>query len=88
MHFSHDEQQAIWGIVASVLHLGNCGFDDKSSDSTTPCQIVNKESLKVAARLLGVNDDELAMAFCFRVRVIGTQSIKSKLTKADCLALR
>ena len=88
MHFSLEEQQAIWGIVAALLHLGNCSFEDKSSDNTTPCQIINKEGLKVAARLLGVNEDELAMAFCFRVRVIGVQSIKSKLSKSDCMSLR
>jgi myosin protein heavy chain len=54
--FSNEEIDNIQSAVAAILHLGNCTFvDDEDEHSTLP----NKEPIKLASRLLGVDQERL-----------------------------
>ena len=88
MNFASLEKSTIWKIIASVLHIGNINFDDKSFDDDAGCLIVNQQNLKSVAALLNINYESLAEALVTKYRVIANQQIKSKLSKVDCCSLR
>ena len=71
MKFSEGEQDGIWKIVATVLHLGNLGYDDKNLDNNTPCSVLNDNHLISISKLLGSNLDNLRDGLLKKTREIG-----------------
>ncbi|XP_012567832.1 myosin-8 isoform X2 [Cicer arietinum] len=67
-----DEQDAIFRIVAAVLHLGNIEFVkavDEGTDSSKPKDERSYFHLKTAAELLMCDEKSLEDSFCKRVMV-------------------
>ncbi|EDW50033.1 unconventional myosin IC isoform X1 [Drosophila sechellia] len=60
--FSKEEQREIFGIVASILHLGNVGFTEVEGNA----KVNSRDLVVTAARLLGVNASELEAALTHR----------------------
>lgn len=90
MKINYQEIQSIWSLVATVLHLGNIGFDEKGYDSQTnnPCAITNAENFKKIAQLLAVSENHLEEALTHKTRKINNNIYKTAIAKNDCLDIR
>ncbi|KAK0170717.1 hypothetical protein PV328_008530 [Microctonus aethiopoides] len=62
VELSQHEQDNLFAIVASILHMGNVGFTENEGEA----QILKPESVKAVASLLGCDIQELAKAFTHR----------------------
>ncbi|XP_047151066.1 myosin-7-like, partial [Vigna umbellata] len=79
---SGDEQDAIFRIVAAVLHLGNIEFIKGSEDELDSSQPKDEKSiyhLKTAAELLMCDEKSLEDSFCKRVMVTRGDTITKSL---------
>ncbi|XLR05925.1 hypothetical protein S83_072123 [Arachis hypogaea] len=77
-----NEQDAIFRIVAAVLHLGNIEFvkgDDDETDSSQPKDDKSRFHLKTAAELLMCDEKSLEDSFCKRVMVTRGDKITKSL---------
>ncbi|XP_076892183.1 myosin-6-like [Bidens hawaiensis] len=75
-----NEQEAIFRIVAAILHLGNIEFiKDKEPDSSKPKDDQSNYHLKTAAELFMCDEAALLDSFCKRVIVTRDESIKKSL---------
>ncbi|XP_057445257.1 myosin-6-like isoform X2 [Lotus japonicus] len=75
---SSDEQDAIFRIVAAVLHLGNIEFIkgvNDEMDSSEPKDEKSRFHLKTAAELLMCDESSLEDSFCKRVMVTRGEAI-------------
>ena len=89
MKFAVEEIDATWNIVSSVLHFGNIQYDDSTLDNAHPCTIIQKNNeLHLISQLLGVNFTDFNESLLYKSRKIGTQLIKSELSKIDCISFR
>ena len=62
------EQDAVFQLVATVLHLGNLNFTEAGEHDSSKVIDAAATSLEAAARLLGVPPDSLARALTTRTR--------------------
>ncbi|KAG9160818.1 hypothetical protein Leryth_008662 [Lithospermum erythrorhizon] len=77
---SQEEQEAIFRVVASVLHLGNIDFaKGKEVDSSAPKDEKSRFHLKTAAELLKCDPVALEDALCKRVMITPEEVIKRSL---------
>ncbi|CAG0907808.1 unnamed protein product, partial [Cyprideis torosa] len=66
---SDQDRMCIYTVVAAVLHLGNITFEDNPEDTRGGGKVSpsSAESLATAAKLLGVEGEELQQALLARV---------------------
>ncbi|XP_073223667.1 myosin-9-like isoform X2 [Cicer arietinum] len=77
---SQTDQEAIFRVVAAILHLGNIDFaKGKEIDSSVPKDDKAKFHLKIAAELLMCDADALEDALCKRVMITPEEVIKRSL---------
>ncbi|GAV66769.1 Myosin_head domain-containing protein/IQ domain-containing protein/DIL domain-containing protein/Myosin_N domain-containing protein [Cephalotus follicularis] len=77
---SEKEQEAIFRVVASILHLGNIEFaKGKEIDSSVPKDDKAKIHLKTTAELLMCDPQALEDALCKRVMITPEEVIKRSL---------
>ncbi|KAJ6810054.1 myosin-6-like [Iris pallida] len=73
---SSDEQDAIFRIVAAILHLGNIEFcDGKEFDSSVPKDEKSRFHLKTAAELFMCDEKALEDSLCKRIIVTRDENI-------------
>ena len=63
-----EEQDAVWQLVAVVLHLGNLDFREGEEQDSSVVSEPAVEHLDAAARLLGTQSDVLSKALTTRTR--------------------
>lgn len=71
LNFTNDECEAIWKILASILHLGNVEFLYDSNSDTNQIHSSSKNTIRTMAQLLQVNEAELSKTLCQRVIAAG-----------------
>ncbi|CAA7049436.1 unnamed protein product [Microthlaspi erraticum] len=77
---SSEEQDAIFRIVAAILHLGNIEFEKgEESDAAEPKDDKSRFHLKVAAELFMCDEKALEDSLCKRVMVTRGESITKSL---------
>ncbi|PON46080.1 Myosin [Parasponia andersonii] len=77
---SAKEQEAIFRVIAAILHLGNIEFTKgKEIDSSVPKDDKAKFHLKMTAELLMCDADALEDALCKRVMITPEEVIKRSL---------
>ncbi|XP_052193140.1 myosin-11-like [Diospyros lotus] len=77
---SEKEQEAIFRVIAAILHLGNIDFSKgKEIDSSVPKDDKSKFHLKTAAELLMCDPLGLEDALCKRVMITPEEVIKRSL---------
>ncbi|KAK3104099.1 hypothetical protein FSP39_024410 [Pinctada imbricata] len=81
MGFSFGHAEALWKIVAAVLHLGNLQYE--AEDDHDMAGITDKTLLGNIAKLLSVTDEELTKALCCRVIAAGGQVVEKQLTTKE-----
>ncbi|KAK9844720.1 hypothetical protein WJX74_005896 [Apatococcus lobatus] len=86
-----EEQDAVWQLVAVVLHLGNLQFTEGEEDSSRVSEPA-VEHLEAAARLLGTRPDTLVKALTTRTRqtpdgpIVSPIDVKAAVDNRDSLA--
>lgn len=75
LQFSEPEMDSVFRLIAAILHMGNIEFKPISPDDESKSVIVNKEEVKIAARLLKVDPADLDRAFLTRIMEIKVPSI-------------
>ncbi|XP_056848469.1 myosin-9 [Raphanus sativus] len=86
---SEKEQEAIFRVVAAILHIGNIEFTKgKEVDSSVPKDDKAKFHLKTAAELLMCDLKALEDALCKRVMVTPEEVIKRSLDPESALTSR
>ena len=63
-----DEQDAVFQLVATVLHLGNLEFTEAGEHDSSQVIQASAGALEAAATLLGVQTDGLSRALTTRTR--------------------
>lgn len=63
-----DEQNAVFQLVATVLHLGNLEFEEAGEHDSSKLMESAADALQAAASLLGTSADGLARALTTRTR--------------------
>ncbi|TKW31663.1 hypothetical protein SEVIR_2G120600v4 [Setaria viridis] len=77
---SSDEQDAIFRVVAAILHLGNVEFSEGSeADSSVPKDEKSQFHLKTAAELFMCDEKALEESLCKRVMATRGESIVKNL---------
>ncbi|CAA3019655.1 myosin-6 isoform X1 [Olea europaea subsp. europaea] len=77
---SSDEQDAIFRVVAAILHLGNIEFSKESeTDASEPKDDQSRFHLKTAAELFMCDEKSLEDSLCKRVIVTRDESITKSL---------
>ncbi|KAK0599291.1 hypothetical protein LWI29_004008 [Acer saccharum] len=86
---SAKDQDAIFRVVASILHLGNIEFTKgKEVDSSVPKDDTAKFHLKMASELLMCDSVALEDALCKRVMITPEEVIKRSLDPQSALVSR
>ncbi|KAL8551915.1 hypothetical protein ACS0TY_000820 [Phlomoides rotata] len=86
---SKAEQEAIFRVVAAVLHIGNIDFGKgKEIDSSVPKDNKSKFHLKTTAELLMCDPVALEDALCKRVMITPEEVIKRSLDPLSALVSR
>ncbi|KAL8500655.1 hypothetical protein ACS0TY_020292 [Phlomoides rotata] len=86
---NQDEQEAIFSVVAAILHMGNIEFRKGSEmDSSTLKDEKSKYHLQTAAELLKCNEKALEDSLCKRVIVTPDGSITKPLDPAAAITSR
>ncbi len=70
LSFSEQEIDSVFQLVAAILHMGNIEFKPISAEDDSKSQIANKETVKIASSLLGVEPAELERALTYRLMEI------------------
>ncbi|XVE72980.1 hypothetical protein DITRI_Ditri11bG0081300 [Diplodiscus trichospermus] len=76
---SENEQDAIFRIVAAILHLGNIAFAKGEEDSSILQDDKSKFHLQMTAELLMCDPQALEVALCKRVMITPEEVIKRSL---------
>ncbi|KAK4425365.1 Myosin-8 [Sesamum alatum] len=86
---SSDEQDAIFRVVAAILHLGNIEFSKTSDgDASQPKDDQSRFHLKTSAELLMCNEKALEDSLCKRVMVTRDETITKSLNPNDAAVSR
>lgn len=85
IEISASEQQEIFEIVASVLHMGNVGFAEDESGQAT---ILKPESVAAVAKLLGCSTDRMAAALTHRTIEARGECVTSPLSRETAIYAR
>ncbi|XP_009077192.1 PREDICTED: unconventional myosin-XV-like, partial [Acanthisitta chloris] len=73
--FSMDEQNSIFRILSSVLHLGNVYFEKYETDCQEIAMVVSAAEIRTVAELLQVSPEGLQKAITFKV----TETLREKI---------
>ncbi|ELV14015.1 Myosin-XV [Tupaia chinensis] len=69
--FGSEDQDSIFRILASILHLGNVYFEKYETDAQEVASVVSAREIQAAAELLQVSPEGLQKAITFKVTSSG-----------------
>uniref|UniRef100_A0A8C8AR78 Myosin XVA n=1 Tax=Otus sunia TaxID=257818 RepID=A0A8C8AR78_9STRI len=75
LSFSVEEQNSIFRILSSVLHLGNVYFEKYETDCQEVATVVSAAEIRTVAELLQVSPEGLQKAITFKV----TETLREKI---------
>lgn len=84
IELTEQEQEDIFAIVASVLHMGNVGFTEEEGQA----QILKPECVEAVSKLLGCKTSNLARAFTHRTIDARGDVVTSPLTREMAIYAR
>ncbi|MEJ1273028.1 developmentally regulated GTP binding protein 2 [Cricetulus griseus] len=73
--FTSEDQDSIFRILASILHLGNVYFEKHETDAQEVASVVSAREIQAVAELLQVSPEGLQKAITFKV----TETIREKI---------
>ncbi|NXP85535.1 MYO15 protein, partial [Passerina amoena] len=88
LNFSVDEQNSIFRILSSVLHLGNVYFEKYETDCQEIATVVSATEIRTVAELLQVSPEGLQKAITFKVTETQREKIFTPLTVESAVDAR
>ncbi|XP_006875611.1 PREDICTED: unconventional myosin-XV [Chrysochloris asiatica] len=73
--FSSEDQDSIFRILASILHLGNVYFEKYETDAQEVASVVSAREIQAVAELLQISPEGLQKAITFKV----TETLREKI---------
>lgn len=80
--FSEKEQDSLLQIIATILHLGNVGFEEENGIAHISKDAKTQEAVKNAANLLGHPIEKISKALTKKTIEAGGRHIETNLNKA------
>ncbi|XP_015498860.1 unconventional myosin-XV [Parus major] len=88
LNFSVEEQNSIFRILSSVLHLGNVYFEKYETDCQEIATVVSATEIRTVAELLQVSPEGLQKAITFKVTETQREKIFTPLTVESAVDAR
>lgn len=85
--FSGEDQDSIFRILASILHLGNVYFEKYETDAQEVASVVSAREIQAVAELLQISPEGLQKAITFKVtrpRPSPGDNAREDLHPSDC----
>ncbi|KAH0632038.1 hypothetical protein JD844_020062 [Phrynosoma platyrhinos] len=71
LHFTPHDQDSIFRILSSILHLGNVYFEKYETDFQEVASVVSAREIRVVAELLQISPEGLQRSITYKVTVSG-----------------
>ncbi|XP_066530593.1 unconventional myosin-XV [Hoplias malabaricus] len=88
LHFNVDDQNGIFRILSSILHLGNVFFERYETDSQEMASVVSAQEIRVVAELLQISPEALQKSITFKVTETMREKIYTPLTVESAVDAR
>ncbi|XP_067390295.1 unconventional myosin-XV [Emydura macquarii macquarii] len=75
LNFSTEDQDSIFRILSSILHLGNVYFEKYETDCQEVASVVSAREIRVVAELLQISPEGLQKSITFKV----TETLREKI---------
>ncbi|KAB1266477.1 Unconventional myosin-XV [Camelus dromedarius] len=86
--FSGEDQDSIFRILASILHLGNVYFEKYETDAQEVASVVSAREIQAVAELLQISPEGLQKAITFKVTETMREKIFTPLTVESAVDAR
>ncbi|KAM4603322.1 unconventional myosin-XV [Polymixia lowei] len=86
--FTAEEQNSIYRLLSSVLHLGNVYFQPHQAEGQEVATVVSAQEIRVVAELLQVSPDGLQKAVTFKLTDTVREKIYTPLTVESAVDAR
>ncbi|KAM5262806.1 unconventional myosin-XV [Ctenodactylus gundi] len=86
--FSSEDQDSIFRILASILHLGNVYFEKYEADAQEVASVVSAREIQAVAELLQISPEALQKAITFKVTETMQEKIFTPLTVESAVDAR
>ncbi|XP_058497652.1 unconventional myosin-XV-like [Solea solea] len=86
--FTPEEQNGIYRLLSSVLHLGNVYFQPHQAEGQEAASVVSAQEIRVVAELLQVSPDGLQKSVTFKLTDTVREKIYSPLTVESAVDAR
>ncbi|XP_068102481.1 unconventional myosin-XV [Hyperolius riggenbachi] len=80
LSFSMEEQDSIFRILSSILHMGNVYFEKYETESQEVASVVSASEIRVVSELLQISHEELQRAITYKVTETMREKIYTPLT--------
>ncbi|KAM3597250.1 uncharacterized protein V6R79_001885 [Siganus canaliculatus] len=88
LHFSPEDQSAIFRVLSSILHLGNVYFQKHEADGQEVASVVSAQEIRVVAELLQISPEGLQKAITYKVTETMRDKIYTPLTVESAVDAR
>ncbi|XP_078807147.1 unconventional myosin-XV [Oryzias latipes] len=88
LHFSPEEQSAIFRVLSSILHFGNVYFQRYENDGQEVASVVSTQEIRVVAELLQISPEGLQKAITYKVTETMRDKIYTPLTVESAVDAR
>uniref|UniRef100_A0A087XND3 Myosin XVA n=1 Tax=Poecilia formosa TaxID=48698 RepID=A0A087XND3_POEFO len=89
LHFTPEDQSAIFRVLASILHLGNVYFQKhEEADGQEVASVVSAQEIRVVAELLQISPEGLQKAITYKVTETMRDKIYSPLSVENAVDAR
>ncbi|XP_029433068.1 unconventional myosin-XV [Rhinatrema bivittatum] len=88
LNFSAEDQNSIFRILSSILHLGNIYFEKYETDSQEVASVVSAREIRVVSELLQISPEGLQKAVTYKVTETMREKIFTPLTVESAVDAR
>ncbi|KAI4886345.1 hypothetical protein NFI96_030827, partial [Prochilodus magdalenae] len=86
--FTDTENWEISKLLASILHMGNLGYEARTYDNLDACEVVRCADLTTAAKLLEVDSKDLMNCLTSRTIITRGETVSTPLSMEQALDVR
>ncbi|XP_038551772.1 unconventional myosin-XV [Micropterus salmoides] len=88
LHFTPEDQSAIFRVLSSILHMGNIYFQRYEADGQEVASVVSAQEIRVVAELLQISPEGLQKAITYKVTETMRDKIHTPLTVESAVDAR
>lgn len=79
--FTEEEEESIYKIIASIIHLGQIGFLEENGEAL----IAQYNPIRIIAKLIDCNEDDLKQAFTSKSFEVKGENVSTPLTRDQAI---